>query len=414
MIAKVFPKSSEIVAAAPPSKSCAHRLMIAAALGHKKIRIKNVGSSADVLATAECLSSLGASVEMCGGDAVVTGVFKSGINKTATLDCKESGSTLRFLFPIASALGINAEFLGSGKLLERPNEILFDLLREHGAKVDGFKVKGKLKSGVFEVDASVSSQYITGLLFALPLLEEDSKIILKGKIVSSYYIDITFEVLKLAGIKFIRGEREITIFKNQVFSLPDEVVCEGDWSGAAFLLAAGVMTGKAEAEGLKLNSLQGDKKIADIIATAGGEIIFGEKVTASRSELKGFKADLENAPDLAPITCVLAAAAKGTSEITGISRLKYKESDRIKAICDMLKTAGIKYELKEGGITIFGGEIKGGRFDGYKDHRIVMAAVILALAAKGSSEITNAESVKKSYPEFFEDIKGNGNVFLEG
>ena len=181
-----------------------------------------------------------------------------------------------------------------------------------------------------------------------------------------------------------------------------------------WLLVAGATTGKAEVKGLKPNSLQGDKKIADIIAAAGGEITFGEGITAVKSRLKGFKADLENTPDLAPIVCVMAATSAGKSELTGIYRLKYKESDRIKAICDMLKTAGVKYELEENKITVYGGEIKGGRFDGYNDHRIVMAATVLSLAATSPSEITNAESVKKSYPEFFEDIKGEGNVLLEG
>ena len=414
MIAKVSPFNSDISVVAPPSKSYAHRLMIASALGSGKTVIKNVGTSDDVSATANCLSALGAKVEISSGNAEIVGIFGAEKTNSAVLNCGESGSTLRFLMPITSALGVKAEFTGKGKLLSRPNEILFDLLKRHGVTSDGYKLEGKLTSGVFEVDASVSSQYITGLLFALPLLDGDSEIILSGEVVSADYINITFEVLKLSGIKYNLDGRKITVYGNQKYTMPKEVVSEGDWSGASFLLSLGVISGKAEVKGLNINSAQGDKKILEIVKSAGGKVELGESVITYKSDLKGFKVNLENCPDLAPITCVLASYAKGISEISGLKRLKIKESDRLKAISDMLKEAKVKYTATDEKIIIYGtGEVFGGKFDGYKDHRIVMSATVLGSSAKGLSEVTDAESVAKSYPDFFEDINGGNNVVLE-
>ncbi len=411
MLAKIRPYAADIDIVAPPSKSYAHRLIIAAALGEKTVTVKNVGSSADVLATARCVEALGAKVGFSGKNVEITGIFASERIKTAVLNCGESGSTLRFLMPIAAALGISAKFTGEGRLLSRPNEILFSLLKTHGVDANGYEISGRLKSGDFVVDASVSSQYITGLMLALPLISGDSEIILKGKPVSENYIDITFDVLDLAGIKYEKSESAIKIFGNRRFDLPSEVTCEGDWSGAAFPLVIGAISGKAKVGGLNCNSAQGDKKIADILAQAGANLSYdGEKYTATKSEIRAFKADMENCPDLAPIACVLAAKAKGESEISGVLRLKIKESDRLKAVCDMLTVAGVKFSFDGEKFKISGGETLGGEFNGYSDHRIVMAATALAISSSGESEISCAEATAKSYPEFFEAIAGGNNV----
>ena len=415
MIAKVKPFNADISVVAPPSKSFAHRLMIASALGSGKTLIKGVGSSDDVLATARCLMAIGAKVEINGGNAEVEGIAGKALPKTAVLDCGESGSTLRFLTPIVSALGITAKFIGKGNLFKRPNEILTSLLNSHGVFSNGRESRGKLFGGVYEVDASVSSQYISGLLFALPLLNEKSKILLKGEIVSADYINITLEVLERAGVRIEKNGGEIVVYPSE-YKTEKELVCEGDWSGSAFLLSLGVTSGKAEVKGLNLNSRQGDERIIDIIKSAGGKIEEGENsVTAYKSELKGFEVNLENCPDLAPVVAVLSGKAKGESRIKGLKRLKIKESDRFSAICDFLKEAGVKFTATDGEITVFGnGELKGGNFDGYGDHRIVMAETVLSASAVGSSVVSGAESVKKSYPEFFKDICGGQNVLLEG
>ncbi len=412
MATTLFPFKANLDVTAPPSKSYAHRLMIAAALGEGEVEILNVGLSDDVKATAECLKNLGAGVSFEGENVKIKGIFgeKKG-TKSAVLDCGESGSTLRFLFPIASALGIDAEFTGRGNLLNRPNTVLTEALKKHGVKVDGFSVSGKLESGVYEIDATVSSQYITGLLFALPLLNGDSKIILSGELVSSDYIDITLEILKLAGIRVDISGGEFTVYGGQHYRLPSKVTCEGDWSGAAFLFVLGAISGAASVSGLKLDSRQGDKRILDFLALSGAEIeISTDKITVKKSELKGFNAYLENCPDLAPIVCVLAAAAKGKSEITGLKRLRIKESDRLSAIADMLGAAGIRCEATGDAITIYGGEVSGADFNGYKDHRIVMAATVLSSIANGKSTVTDENAVNKSYTNFFRDIKGEKNA----
>ena len=417
MKVKVSPFEADIDIYAPPSKSHAHRLMIAAALSEGKTEIKRVGGSNDVLATARCLKSLGATVEFFGEDVEITGVFSKGntIAEKAEMHCGESGSTLRFFFPIAAALGVRAEFFGEGNLLKRPNEVLTQVLKKHGVTVDGFKIEGRLNSGDFEVDASVSSQYITGLLFSLPLLKGDSRIILKEKIVSSNYIDITLSVLEKSGIRFEREGNVIKVYGNQKFSLPNVVECEGDWSGAAFIFTLGALTGRATVRGLNPKSLHGDRKIIEILASAGAEIFANEEeISVKKGKLKAFEAYLENCPDLAPTVCALAACCEGESKIYGLGRLKIKESDRLQAIKDFLCVSGIKFFAGEDSLKIIGGEISGGSYDGYKDHRIVMAAVVLAAAAKGDSTVTCGEAVNKSYPRFFEDLGEKANVEMEG
>ncbi len=408
MAKTLFPFSADIKVTAPPSKSYAHRLMIAAALGEGEIEIKNVGCSDDVKATANCLKQLGAEVNFSGKDVKIKGIFsKTDRVKSATLDCGESGSTLRFLFPIAAALGVDATFTGRGNLLNRPNEVLAKTLEKHGAKVEGFHVFGELESGIYEIDSTVSSQYITGLLFALPLLKGDSKIVLLGETVSANYIDITLEVLALAGIKIVREGSEFTVYGGQKYSLPKTVISEGDWSGAAFLLVLGGISGRVKVNGLNLSSKQGDKKILDILALFGAEITFSEtEITVAKKNNNAFNAYLENCPDLAPIVCVLAAAANGKSEITGLRRLKIKESDRLKAIEDMLSAAKIKVEATDDAITVYGGKVKAADFNGYSDHRIVMSAAVLASIADGNSTVSGENAVNKSYTDFFKDLTG--------
>ncbi len=397
---------------APPSKSYAHRLLISAFLSNQKTLIKNVGNSQDVLATINCLNSFGANIKLKNGNAIVYKANKNVMIKNALSDCGESGSTLRFLMPLAGALGIQTEFICHGKLASRPNQTLISALLEHGVCVNEHKVKGKLTSGIYNLDASVSSQYVTGLLMALPILEGDSQIILSNQVVSKNYIDITLEVLDVFKIKYIRTENGFKIFGNQKYISPKKIYCEGDWSGSAFTLALGALSGKVTVKGLNIDSKQGDAKIVDILRLAGANVVVNKNgcVTALKSSLKAINVNLEDQPDLAPILSVIASNCQGVSSFSGVERLKIKESDRIQAIISMLNSAGIKAEYEDKVLKIVGGKPASGHFDGFNDHRIAMSSSVLAVSVqdKGSSIITDSESVNKSYPNFFEHLEKVG------
>ena len=397
-----FSASGEIVA--PPSKSVAHRLIISALLKKGKTLIKNVGSSADVLATLSCVKNLGANVIKTADGVLIEGVTKP--LKGAVLDCNESGSTLRFLMPVASALGADALFTGSERLMARPSDALISVLEMHGIKRDGNRLVGKLTSGKFEIDSSISSQYVTGLLLALPILDGDSQIVLKGETVSKDYIEITLSVLEKCGIEYKKSGYNIFIKGNQEYNLPDEIAVEGDWSGAAFPLVLGAINGCVTVAGLDTNSKQGDREILEIIKKAGAMVkVDGDKVTVSTSELVAFKQNFENIPDLAPICAVLASVANGESRFSGIERLKIKESDRVLTTLAILKVAGIFAKEENGEIVINGGKIQGGIYDGANDHRIVMSEAVISSVASGDSVIIGSGAIAKSYPEFFEHLR---------
>ncbi len=395
---------------AVPSKSYAHRLIISACLKKGRTKIIGVGKSEDVVATARCMNSLGANVVLEDGNAIVTGIEK--INKGAVLDAGESGSTLRFLLPIVTALGADVTFTGRGKLLSRPNDALVKTLVANGGMVEGVKAFGKLKSGVYEIDATISSQYITGLLFALPLLEGNSRIVFLGNPVSKNYLDITKEVLIQSGIKFVEEENGYTVYGNQSYNLPDLLTCEGDWSSAGFMLVAGAIGGEVTVNGLNLQSSQGDKLVIDVLKAFGASVdCKKERITVSKAECRPFNVNLENAPDLAPILCVLAVFGKGESRLYGVERLKIKESDRIEAILDTLTNAGIDARYNGEYISVVGNAPKSATFRGYNDHRIVMSALILGGLAEGESVVTDGEAVNKSYPTFYEDLLKIGGKF---
>ncbi len=389
---------------AVPSKSYAHRLIISACLKKGQTLIRGVGDSDDVVATVRCMNALGADIQLINGDAKVNGIQKVNIDKT--LDAGESGSTLRFMLPIVTALGGEATFTGKGKLLSRPNDALVKALNVNGGKVDGVKAFGKLNSGIYEIDVTVSSQYITGLLFALPLLEGDSKIIFKGNLVSRNYLDISKEILILSGIKFIEDKNGFTIYGNQEFKLSDEVVCEKDWSSAAFMLVAGALGERVTVIGLNNQSAQGDKVIIEVLRKAGANVrCYSDKIIVSGGQIKPFSVNLEDAPDLAPILSVLAVFANGESRFYGVERLKIKESDRIQAILDMLRSAGIQADYNNEYLRIIGGKTQSAFFNGYNDHRIVMSSVILAGLTNGHSIVSDSQAINKSYPNFYEHFK---------
>lgn len=397
---------------APTSKSYAHRLMIAAFLSGDGT-VENVTFSKDAYATVNVLKALGGEVKISGNSVKITRAKSCAARDEersaggyALANAIESGSTLRFLLPVAAALGKKVEFTGEEGLLKRPFKQLTDCLNERGAKIDGLKVSGKLKSGEFKITASVSSQFISGLLFALPLLDGDSEIVLDGEQVSKSYVDITIDVLKLYGIEITPSKSGYFIKGNQTYKSGKTVKVEGDWSGAAFYLSAGAINGEITVKGLNPESVQGDRKIIGVLKRFGASVTVSDGgVTVKRNKLNGTTVDLEDIPDLGQIISVVAAYATGETVLKSVNRLKIKESDRLKAITDMLSVSGIAYYSADDELKIYGGAPKGGSFSGGNDHRTVMSCAVLAANAMGETQITDAEAINKSYPDFFKDYK---------
>ena len=376
----------------PPSKSAAHRALICSFLSGSG-EVKGIIDSADMKATIGALNSL-----------------KNGDEE---INCLESGSTLRFIIPIAAALGKEVCFKGEGRLPERPIGEYLKLFEAHGVKCEsnGFlplKISGKLTGGIFEIRGDVSSQYITGLLLALPLLGERSEIVLTSPLQSKPYVDMTINVLKTYNISVEETENGYIIPENQSYK-PCDFTVEGDWSQAAFFLAAGALNGDVTVLGLDMNSTQGDKEIVDILKRFGAEVeIKNNCVRTKKSVLISTEIDASDIPDMVPALCVIAANAKGTTVIKNIQRLRLKESDRVESVVSNLKKAGVNAFATEDSIVIEGSKAVGAELCGYNDHRIVMAFSVLALNAEGETVISDAQSINKSYPAFFDDYNSLG------
>ena len=393
---------------APPSKSYAHRLILASFLSGQRVKINNVGTSLDVLATLNAVKSLGASVEIYDNHVIVE---KKKLVDGAIIDCNESGSTLRFLMPIICALNVNATLTGKPSLLCRPNDKLIKTLESGGGVIDGFKVGGKLKSGVYYLDASISSQYVTGLLFALSILDGESQIILENKIVSSPYIETTIDVLKIFGVQVEFNKNVLKIVGNSYKNSVKEVTVEGDWSGSAFILSLGAINGSITVKNLNVNSKQGDRAILEILTNFGAKVsVNGSEVTVSNSELNAITVDITNIPDLAQVISAVASYANGKTVIKNIERLKIKESDRAQGIVNSLNAVGVNALIKGNNIEIFGGNKLFGTVDGCNDHRTVMAGVVSVFNANGA-KILGAEAINKSYPNFLEHFKKVGGEY---
>lgn len=396
----IHPKKLAGQVVIPSSKSYAHRLLIAAALADRPTEVRMNAVSSDIAATVDCLISLGAKIERIGSGYSVSPIDHS-VSEQRTLFCSESGSTLRFLLPVAAALGADCTFTGTGRLPERPNAILTDALQEHGVHTSSsllpITISGKLTGGKYSIAGNVSSQYITGLLFALPLCSEDSEIALTTPLESAPYIDITLEVLSAFGIRIERTGTGWLIPGGQQYHSPETVCSEGDWSGAAFWLAANRLGSSVKCLGLNPASCQGDRAIAEMLHRLGGEI------------------DVSATPDLVPALAAAAALYPGITRITGAARLRIKESDRLFAVADMLRNLGGNAEILEDGLVVTGvSRLTGGTVKGYNDHRIVMAAAIAAACADAPVTITDAQAVNKSYPSFFEHfIALGGNAYVE-
>ena len=402
----------------PPSKSDVHRAIICAAMANGVSRISPVALSNDIKATIGCIKALGADAVLENNVLTVDGtnMYK---NKTALLDCGESGSTLRFFIPIAAVGNINATFVGKGKLPQRPIGIFTEALPKAGTvcKTEGglpLEIKGQLKSGIFEIPGNVSSQFITGLLLALPSLEGDSEIVLTSPLESVGYIAMTIRTMKQFGVNIQATEKGWHIKGGQSYKTCDYIT-DGDWSQAAFFMVLGAVSGKVTVKGVAKDSTQGDKKCAEILARFGAKVTqLDNEVTVEKGELKAITIDASQIPDLVPVLSVCAAFAEGTTKIINAERLRIKECDRLKATAELLNNLGGKVKELSDGLEITGvSSLKGGNVNGYNDHRIVMSAAVCAARSDEDITATFAMSINKSYPDFYIDynsIGGKANV----
>ena len=398
----IFPEKLHGSVCAIPSKSHAHRVMVCAALADKPTRIEIPTICDDLSATISCIAGFGGEIEHCYGQAeVITPIQK--LPTSAVAGCGESGSTLRFFLPLAGALGVDTTFLLEGRLPYRPLSPLWEELSRNGCHLSwlnrsnlqaaglqpsravtaGLHLSGALRPGHYRIDGGVSSQFISGLLMALPLLKGESKLELIGRVESQPYVDMTLQVLSQFGVSW----DNFSTSGHQQFISPGTITVEGDWSNAAFWLAAAALGSNVEVTGLDHNSLQGDKAIAHLLP------MLQKNITISAADI----------PDLVPILTVVAAANAG-AVITDIRRLRLKESDRIQTIVEMLGALGGKAVADENTLNIYPSKLIGGTVDACNDHRIAMAAAIASTLCTQPVTILGADCVSKSYPSFWKEF----------
>ena len=387
----------------PPSKSQAHRLIIAAALAQGESTISNVALSQDIQATIRCMEALGASFSLNGDTLTVRGITPGQSFPTLPrLDCGESGSTLRFLIPVALVVAGGGVFIGQGRLMQRPQKPYFDIFDQKGISYtqegDTLTVSGTLTSGEYALPGDVSSQFFSGLMFALPMVEGNSKIRLTSPLESGSYVEMTHQALKVAGIDLGTG----TIPGGQHYS-PFTQAVEADWSQAGFFYAAHGLGSEVSIRGLSPFSLQGDTKIVPYYMQLCSE---EEEVLL----------DVQDCPDLVPPLAVLAAGRAGKPTVIGnAARLRLKESDRLAAVTEVLTQLGVPVEEYPDGLSIVGVDTFHGNvtIDCHKDHRIAMMAAMAATRCDGPVTLVGAECVAKSYPNFWEDYVALGGQIVK-
>ena len=375
------------------SKSQAHRLMICSALADAPTSLVCTETNQDIEATADCLRSLGAKIDRSGTAYHITPIEK--LPHCAELNCRESGSTLRFMMPIVAALGVDTAFHMSGRLPKRPLSPLWEVLEEKGCKLSRptestIRCTGKLQPGQFRIEGNVSSQFISGLLFALPLLKKESRISILGKLESKPYVSMTQDALSKFGV----DTKDYILKPQHPFNTPGNLTVEGDWSNAAFFLAAKSLGSDIEVQNLNHGSVQGDRAVFEILNGMDQQQII----------------DASDIPDLVPILAVVAGAKKGAT-FTNIARLRLKESDRVDSVIRMLSALGIRATATENTLCVYSGKFHSGIVDAAGDHRIAMAAAIAATVATGPVQIRGAECVAKSYPSFWNEYTRLGGQY---
>ncbi|NLN31714.1 MAG: 3-phosphoshikimate 1-carboxyvinyltransferase [Bacteroidales bacterium] len=412
----VVPSEINGSVSAPPSKSMTQRAIAAALLAAGESIITNPSECDDSLAAINIATALGADISHEPDQLRIRG---SGKVRERLLNCGESGLAIRMFSPVAALYKEEIILTGTGSLVTRPMSIIEDALGQLGVKCSskgGFlplNIQGPLRGGHCEIDGSLSSQLLTGLLMALPLAEKDSVIIVNN-LKSKPYIDMTLQVLKHFGIRTVKSDySRFEIAGNQKYKAKKFTV-EGDWSGGAFLLVAGAINGDIKVEGLRADSLQSDKAILNVLDRAGVRTtILENSVTVRKSKIEPFFFDATESPDLFPPLVTLAAFCSGKSTIRGISRLIHKESNRAKALISEFGKIGIRVETDDENMIVTGGSVKGGEVSSHGDHRIAMAAAVAALGGSGKILIKNSGCVAKSYPLFFEDLRKLGTMIYE-
>ena len=419
---KILTGSLEI----PPSKSVSHRAIISAGLAKGESVISNVLMSEDMIATCDAMTALGASIAY---QETQNGCFTLTISgcdplamKTDTIQCNESGSTLRFIIPIVLLQPKRVVITGKGRLVSRPMKPYYEIFAEKAIQYEHLQkdqdlplaVEGALTPGSYQIDGGVSSQFITGLLFALPLLSGDSVIELTSKLESKPYIDITLDVLKQFGIEIVNDNDQRFVIKGNQAYTPSNYRVEGDFSQGAFWLVAGTIGEMMDCRDLNVASQQGDKVIVDILKEMGGDIsVDDDKLIVRKAETAGTIIDVSQCPDLVPILGVVGSLSKGTTTIINGERLRFKESDRLMATADVLNKLGGNVEETADGLVIHGvSGFTGGRVESHNDHRIAMAVAIASMRATGKIILDGAEAVNKSYPHFWEDFTAMGGEWI--
>ncbi|MCK5731975.1 MAG: 3-phosphoshikimate 1-carboxyvinyltransferase [Tenericutes bacterium] len=412
MKVEVYPSkvSGEIIP--PSSKSFLHRSIICAALSNGVTKINNVIYSEDVVATIEVFESIGVAIERSANNLVISSGGRSSFNINNPINCNESGSTIRFLIPILSN-NKKVSFTGKTSLLSRPMSIYEDIFLNQGLlfKNDNTSIvtEGEIKPGNFSVQGDISSQFISGLLFILPLLNGDSSIEIIGTFESSNYVDMTISILRNFSIIVEQNENTFFVKGNQTF-VPTEIISENDFSQLAFYAVLGTINNDIRINNINFDSFQPDRRIIDVVQSARGIVEKGSNYAIFKhSETQGFTFDVGQSPDIAPILAVLAVFSVGKTRLINAKRLVMKESNRLLTTYKSLKKLGANIIMGDDYLEIVGTQkLQGNLCDSFNDHRIAMTLAIAATVSESKITIDNAEAINKSYPNFYEDLKSLG------
>ncbi len=415
---KLTPNSISGTVAPPPSKSISHRAIICAGLADGISKIDNLIYSEDIIATMSGLEALGAKASLYNDQLALQGVSDHKCEE-AIIDCNESGSTIRFMIPLASILSKKTTVIGSQRLSERPLTSYYNIFDQQHLSYSTnnnhlpLVIKDQIKPDTFSIEGNISSQFISGLLFALPLLPSDSKILITTPLESIGYVDLTIDMLKQFGILIKNKDyTQFEISGNQAYQSQD-ITIESDFSQAAFWIVAGLIGKEMQLKNMDRKSLQGDQAIVQTVINMGGKIVWeNDLLTVFPSKTFGTIIDVSQIPDLVPILAVLASVSKGTTKLINGARLRIKESDRLTSTATELAKLGANIHEENDGLVIEGKEmLEGGEVDSWNDHRIAMAMAIASIRCKSPVIINGFESVKKSYPHFWEDFKQlGGNI----
>ncbi|MDO4732835.1 MAG: 3-phosphoshikimate 1-carboxyvinyltransferase [Bacillota bacterium] len=413
---KIFPFVPVGSVSAVPSKSWAHRALICAALCEKKTELQLSSLSGDIRTTMDCLQALGAGMHPHEG-----GISIEGIRKTPAaplLNCKESGSTLRFLLPVAAALQENCSFTGEGRLPQRPLLPLLEALAEKGLSFSSPTLPLRLgswkKGGIFSLPGNISSQFASGILLAAPLLQDPVEIRFSSPLQSRSYLEISRRAMEAFSVRIEKTDTGYFLPSGQSYHSPGQFRIEGDWSNGAFWLTAGALSTKGiEIQGLQANSVQGDREILPILIRMGAKARWRENTLqiCSGGRLRGIQIDGADIPDLIPILAVAAATAEGSTIFSRVARLRLKESDRLQSTAQLIEDLGGTAEIWEDQLVVHGKQrLLGGLCRAENDHRIAMAAAIAATCCQNELTLLDSQAVEKSYPEFWKDYASLGGI----